>query len=750
WPDYERQWEAVIPLIQEALPELFVLGSYASDKRMGPAIWLRCVMAGKIPEFPSFEGQIPIFYLPGFGRQDLRVVEDYPEELKPIAELQYRGSIWSQYNGKDWSLLAYLKSEQGGLGLEVAQDLGSREAMKLAFHRILDEELDLLKGKYLNANAFNSMISGGDLTLDILQWIDQGEAFKQNRSEHEWDAFVALCNSETGFHPQNQGVLEAAKKLAEHAGQWENVWNRYREAPHRYPNIPERIRSCPLPEYVSFYFGGISFEGWPQWNDEQEKSLEKALLALNEQPPHIARRLLIKLNSEHGERRDHVWCDLGESPLAKAMEALAELAELTGKDLNTGTLEELAKDYASSGWKVDYAVLRALAGAGEKNFAAIQSAIRTVYLPWLENSAHYLQKLAEEQGYPGTKALPNKPDDLPSGCCVLFIDGLRMDTGRKLSSILAEAKCDITEQMRWAPLPSVTSTGKPAATPVACHISGKASGIDFEPQVKATGQLLKGGHHLKKLLENEGWQLLGSDELGDGKGRAWCEFGNLDHEGHDRGWKIATQLENILQDICGKVLSLIDAGWSRVDIVTDHGWLLLPGGLPKIELSSHLVENKWGRYAAMKSGATSDKKTFPWYWNNEYNLAVADGISVFRKGLEYSHGGLSLQECVIAHLTVTARAGNTTNSVSIREVKWNGLRCRVSFQGTYENARFDLRTYAGDSSSSLVNKLGEVKNDGTASIIVEDEKKEGHKAFLVLLNTDGDLVFQTETLIGGE
>ena len=48
WPDRDRQWEAIIPRMQIELPEIFILGDYHIEKRTGPAIWLRCVLAGKI------------------------------------------------------------------------------------------------------------------------------------------------------------------------------------------------------------------------------------------------------------------------------------------------------------------------------------------------------------------------------------------------------------------------------------------------------------------------------------------------------------------------------------------------------------------------------------------------------------------------------------------------------------------------------------------------------------------------------
>jgi len=135
WPDRDHQWEAIIPRMQIELPELLALGEYDIEKRTGPAIWLRCVLAGKISienETPMenevkekqaryrVAENIPIFYLPGVSRQDLRAVESCPDSLKPLAELQYRGVIWSQINGKDWTILSFLKSDQGGLGLDVA------------------------------------------------------------------------------------------------------------------------------------------------------------------------------------------------------------------------------------------------------------------------------------------------------------------------------------------------------------------------------------------------------------------------------------------------------------------------------------------------------------------------------------------------------------------------------------------------------------------------------------------------------
>ena len=85
----------------------------------------RCRQAGA----QVLGGTVPILYLPGTSRADLRVIETCPRELQPFAELQYRGVFWSQANGKDWTVNAFLSAKKDGLGLDVAQDSATQEAL---------------------------------------------------------------------------------------------------------------------------------------------------------------------------------------------------------------------------------------------------------------------------------------------------------------------------------------------------------------------------------------------------------------------------------------------------------------------------------------------------------------------------------------------------------------------------------------------------------------------------------------------
>ena len=120
----------------------------------------------------------------------MRAIEDCPDHLKPLAELQYRGTIWSQINGKDWTILAYLKSDQGGLGVDVATDNETKAALPPALGQLLDEEIKSLHGKRLDRDYFNTLLTSGDPVRDLLKWLDRGETFKGGCDDNQWRAFV--------------------------------------------------------------------------------------------------------------------------------------------------------------------------------------------------------------------------------------------------------------------------------------------------------------------------------------------------------------------------------------------------------------------------------------------------------------------------------------------------------------------------------------------------------------------------------
>lgn len=763
WPDKERQWEAIIPRLQEQMSELCVLGKYVAELRRGPAIWLRAAIAGHCMEKAdsafahaveeaqaayksggaSPQPPVPIIYLPGVGRQDLRAVESCPDELKPLAELQYRGCIWSQINAKDWTILAFLKTDQGGLGLDVAQDSEAKRAMQLALYRLIDEEVELLQGKRLDRDYFNKLLTSGDPTRDLLMWIDQGDGFRKSLGETEWQAFVEVTRSQMGFDPSKEGQLSAAEKLAGHEGPWSPVWQRYMEAPTRYPSIPSLIERCPLP---SDLFADQS--GWPQLNASKERELQSALKKLVNMAPHEARKRVRELDQEHGERRSWVWAQLAQSPLAEAIGDLAEVALICEQSLAVANVDDMVAIYKTSGWQADLSALNAIKAVPKGGaLEAVQGTLAAIYLPWLDEGARQLQKLVSKHGYPSPKASEPAFQHVEAGMVVFFVDGLRFDLAQKLADQLEKRGVEFERQHGWSALPSVTATGKPAVSPVRQEIIGADVSDEFDPVVKDTEKSLKGGHHFKKLLSDGGWQILTNGETGDPSGMAWTEIGDIDKEGHADISKFTKNLDSLLQNIEERILELIGTGWKRIELVTDHGFLALSGGLPTTKLGSTLSENTWGRCAALKPGAQSDEAHYSWFWNPAHSFALASGVNCYGRSREYAHGGLSIQECLTQRFTITA-SNSSNSSVKITDKVWRGMRFTVAIQGSVEGLHLDVRKYAGDSGSSLSMNPKAFK-DGKASVVIEDDSLQHTMAFAVITGEDGEPLAQFETQIGG-
>ena len=93
WTDRDSQWHPIISHLRGLVPELLALGDFKPENRTGPAIWLRCVLDGTLDDPRIPEGKTPIIYLPGVSRQELRAVQECPDRLKPLVELQYRGIV---------------------------------------------------------------------------------------------------------------------------------------------------------------------------------------------------------------------------------------------------------------------------------------------------------------------------------------------------------------------------------------------------------------------------------------------------------------------------------------------------------------------------------------------------------------------------------------------------------------------------------------------------------------------------------
>lgn len=200
WTDKERQWEAVVSHLRACMPEFLTIGQFNLETRSGPAIWLKTVIAGAEPQC-SLPGT-PIIYLPGVSRTELRAIEHCSREIQPLAELQYRGLLWSQANSKDWTVLAFLSSKNGGLGLNVSQDKETQELLLQVLQAglLLDLPLADLQGRQINAAWLNSLLAPNP-TRDLLVWMNNPKAAQEGWVGPKWDAFCKWSKKDFGFDP---------------------------------------------------------------------------------------------------------------------------------------------------------------------------------------------------------------------------------------------------------------------------------------------------------------------------------------------------------------------------------------------------------------------------------------------------------------------------------------------------------------------------------------------------------------------
>ncbi|MFY9972629.1 MAG: BREX-1 system phosphatase PglZ type B [Chromatiaceae bacterium] len=599
WTDGERLWSKVIPLLRDAMPELLTLAPEIADEHVGPATWLRYQLARREWQ------QTPVVYLPGVARHAFRGAAGFPEAARHLFALQFQGQFWSQLNGKDWTPSAFLSSEEGGLGLDLARDRATLEAVSDQLAQVLRANLDSLRGRRLEAADFHGLAAGDPIGL-LLEWIASGDGAHDKWPAERWTAFKSLAKGTFSLDPDKDGVITAVERLVTGGGVWEQVWKRYREAPKAFAGVRQALDLVQPKDLLD-----LGNDRMPVTNRQDEDRLRTGLKGLAGLQRAEALKRLGQLCEQHVRRADTLWAELGEAPLARAAVHLRTLAEGIAAGLAGNDWDGLAAAYLERGWLVDSSAWRAYAAVRDApDVEAVQAALRAVYLPWLE-------KLAERvQGWPTTYPMAGPAQvqrfEPAFGTVLVFVDGLRCDLGLELARLLRERDLDVSVATRWSALPTITATAKPAWLPLADALIGSRLPEGFEPQLAESGKNLT-TQGFRNLLAARGWSWLDPAAMGDPAGAAWTEAGTFDHDGHAQGARLAWRIEEELRAVALRVRDLLQAGWRRAVLLTDHGWLLLPGGLPKVNLPGHLAQSRWSRCAVLQPGVHDVCQELPWF-----------------------------------------------------------------------------------------------------------------------------------------
>ena len=569
------------------------------------------------------------------------------------------------------------------------------------------------------------------------------DELKAEMDQRAWAAFAAACIRDFEFDPEKDGVLTAIEMLAGRRGEWARVWEAFADAPASFPGIVHLLEQVqPLQLLTAIP------SSWPQENRNREAKLREGLVGLAGNHADEIRDAVDRLWAEHAERRGWVWAKLEQAPLAEALAHIRQLAQATTTALPDASISEIADAYTGGGWHADASLLAALAVVdAATDVAAVEAVVDGLYRPWADASARRFQEAmltaAKAQDLPA----PYDTGSAPAGTCVVFVDGLRYDLGRQLETELVRRGFVATTDRAFAAIPTVTPTAKPAVSPAA---SSLGPGAEFGCTVKATGTV-QNAAVLRQLVAGNGFEVLEGTDPGEPRStsRGWTEAGEIDALGHGFSQRLSREVGRCLQEIADRVSALLDAGWGSVCVVTDHGWLLLPGGLPKIDLPQHLTLKRKGRCARLNAETPVEVAVLPWYWDPDVRIAVAPGVSCFEAGAKYEHGGVSPQESVVPVLSV--RRPTATAPTTISDLRWVQLRVRVHVEGAPAASLLDVRSRPGDANSSLLERAALIADDGSASGVIEDDSRLGESAAVVVLGANSSRILaQRPTIVGGD
>ncbi|GLK19037.1 BREX-1 system phosphatase PglZ type B [Herbiconiux flava] len=745
WADPERTWEPVIRCLQEAVP-ILVLGEYDPDSAEGPALWLRAVLAS--PESAKLPSHLAerdernpwVIYLPGFSRSSVAEASVLNDSLAPLAEIVIRSNWWPSAHGQSpWTPHSFLSSKQG-VGLDIAGDAATKAALTQVLDKFLLEDIDDLKrmGR-LDSSRLHHLVLN-DSVRTLLEWMDDPSTVRSSLEGARWQALIASCKSVYGFSPEKDGALIAASKLGSRAGEWSAVWQRFAENSARYPNIAKLLDQA-RPSVVPL-FGDTDPhpDSWPSWNRDQEEALRTALGALATHPNPGDR--VKGLAAAHAAREDNVWAALGQAPLARAVGHLAELADRAATAKPATDLKSQVAWYGDEGHMIDDLALRAIAAAKTaQDRAAVTTALGALYDPWVDESARGFQKAAVTN-YHGRTGL-----DVGAGTAVVYVDALRFDLATRVARRLSPLEAAV--ETRLAAFPSVTPTGQPAVAPIAMTMGGGTSFDAADDQ----GRSLKGAV-LRSALASAGVQFLDWDaaEVGDPTGKAWTQTNSIDSLGHSQGHALADLVDRQLDLVAERVRGLLDAGWRKVVMVTDHGFLLPGRAAQKVTLPLQVTEGdaaRKPRVARLKAAAARpDFPILTWTWDSSVDMVSAPGTSAFEAGRLYEHGGLSLQECVIPVVTVTT--GEAAGApVQIDAVRWTGQRCRLDYSPAEAAVVAEIRMRPAEP-LSLVGGPKSPVEAGEVKVLVDEElASAGAVAWIMLLDPNGKVLAQAQTTVGG-
>jgi len=339
-------------------------------------------------------------------------------------------------------------------------------------------------------------------------------------------------------------------------------------------------------------------------------------------------------------------------------------------DRTWSSIDEAVAWYTKGGWRLDSAgeeFLRTLRVATPELLALV-TPLREAYRSRWERTLIDWSDLWTGAGCPplplgtaGEWLLAQLRSPQPAA--IVVIDALRYDVGLRLAELVnaAEGIERAVVQPARAPLPSITALGMGTALPLReSSLRADYTGTEWRLTEESSGNNLSQAEQRRAwlrargIISEDGFVTVAQALRGDipepsrARKRLFITDDMIDQLGHD------DELELLgaglaLERYRDLVARLRDAGWRRIFIVTDHGFIHWSGSSEKRQAPPVPGAAYRSRRALAYPREIKLHDPHAEAPGGEWNILTARGAASWSAygGLGYFHGGASLQEMVI-------------------------------------------------------------------------------------------------------
>jgi hypothetical protein len=380
-------------------------------------------------------------------------------------------------------------------------------------------------------------------------------------------------------------------------------------------------------------------------------------------------------------RADDFWAREGRDPgwrlLALARDLFTAVHWVRQQLDRLTRPSEVLRSYAE-GWYCtdqDYRRLREALDASPRSHDRLRDRCARSYRDMLRRMNDRFCTLLEAEGRWPSQALPAQDafwaqaiGELKRGrrVAIMFVDALRYELGQELREALESENAGDRRQLtaRLAAIPTVTPIGMAALLPGGDRRQ-VAYSDDWEVTIEDSGNLKDKGarrqwleQHLKGVAFYNLEELLNTPTDRIPEVAAYIVFDTtLDAVGETASQLAWNTFGKLLQSVKKGVHKLLALGVNEVHVVADHGFLLLDevGEHEKVSVRTVSAPAKKSRYLVGPHLGKTEQLRFPVPGSRDLVAWFPRGIGCFRTPgpYNYVHGGLSLQELVVPHLTVT-------------------------------------------------------------------------------------------------